>query len=224
MSLKKIIFLNTIFVTVSLFCPLQAVVERPCTIILDPAGDARHAGRSIGDVFERGLTLQIAEKLKEFIEERVSHVKVLITRMPGDTVYELQNASLSNRMHADLFINLNCYHTQETKPTLYLYQFSYGNDFVQYQQGLALQSYDQACCINKQVTDSIMQSFKTILSEKKYQSLFTVAIPCSIPLKPLIGVIAPAVSLEMGLKSKELWHCYCEPLVNAVIKVIDELG
>ena len=61
--------------------------------------------------------MQCVEKIKEIIEERAPHIKVIITRMPGDNVYDLQNASLANRIHADLFMNLNFYYTQETKPT-----------------------------------------------------------------------------------------------------------
>src|SRR5207237_4720156 len=76
-------------------------------VIFDPAGDANRIGKKIGDGFERGLTLQCAEKIKEVIEHQAPYIKIIITRMPGDSVYELQNASLSNRLNVDLFINLN---------------------------------------------------------------------------------------------------------------------
>src|SRR5207244_3933134 len=115
-------------------------------------GDAKRIGRKIGDGFERGLTLQCAEKIKEVIEHQAPYIKIIITRMPGDTVYELQNASLSNRLNADLFINLNFYYCQETKPILFLYQFSYGTHFA-CQQGLAFHTYDQAYIKNKNRTD-----------------------------------------------------------------------
>ena len=111
---------------------------------IDPSGDAKRTGRQIGDNFERGLTLQCAEKIKELVEQLAPHIKIIITRMPGDVVYDLQNASLSNRLNADLYINLNFYHCHETKPTLFLYQFSYGNDFACSNQGLVLNTYDQA--------------------------------------------------------------------------------
>lgn len=192
-------------------------------VILDPAGDAKRTGRRIGDNFERGLTLQAAEKIKEMLGERAPHIKVVITRMPGDIVYDLQNASLANRIHADLFINLNFYYTQETKPTVFLYQFSYGNDFAQGESGLVLHNYDQAYLINKQVTDAMGQLFKKALAEQKYQSLFTVASLCSMPIKPLIGIVAPSIAIEAGLKNKELWHHYVEPLANAIIAVLQEL-
>jgi N-acetylmuramoyl-L-alanine amidase len=193
-------------------------------VVIDPAGDVKRTGRRIGDSFERGLTLQCAEKIKEMIEERAPHIKVIITRMPGDNVYDLQNATLANRLQADLFISLNFYYTQETKPTLYMYQFSYGNDFACCEQGLALHTYDQAYRINKEKTDCICQRFKKELAQQQYQSIYVVSGPYSLPLKPLIGVIAPTVALDVGLKGKEWWHYYREALANAIIAVVDGLN
>jgi N-acetylmuramoyl-L-alanine amidase len=189
-------------------------------IIIDPAGDAKRTGRKIGDNFERGLTLQCAEKIKELIEAQAPHIKVIITRMPGDIVYDLQNASLANRLHADLFINLNFYHCQETKPTLFLYQFSYGADFACCNQGLALNTYDQAYRVNKTVTDEITQHLKKFLMQSKYQTQFTVEGVYTLPIKPLIGIVAPSVTIEAGLKNKEAWVHYVEPLVQGIIGVI----
>lgn len=190
-------------------------------VVLDPAGDAKRTGRRIGDSFERGLTLQCVEQIKDIIARDAPHIKVVITRMPGDSVYDLQNASLSNRINADLFLNLNFYHTQETKPTIFLYQFSYGNDFASYQQGLALDSYDQAYRVNKEVTDVMCQAFKKELSQQKYHSLCSVAGPYKLPIKPLIGIVSPSIAVELGLKGKELWHYYSEPLARAIIAVVD---
>ncbi len=191
-----------------------------CIVVLDPSGDAKRTGRRIGDNFERGLTLQCAEKIKEVIERSAPHIKIVITRMPGDIVYDLQNASLANRINADLFINLNFYYTQETKPTLFLYQFSYGNDFAQCNQGLALHTYDQAYKINKSVTDEIAQVFKKSLLQPQYQSLFMVAGVYALPIKPLIGIVAPSISVEAGLKNKELWINYCEAIARGIIEVL----
>ena len=192
-------------------------------VVIDPAGDVKRVGRKIGDSFERGLTLQCVEKIKEIIEERAPHITVVVTRMPGDNVYDLQNATLTNRLQANLFINLNFYYTQETKPTVYMYQFSYGNDFASCGQGLTLHTYDQAYRINKDQTAVACQLFAKELAHKQYQSMYTVAGPYKLPLKPLIGVIAPSVAFDMGLKSKDWWHYYSEPLASAIIAVIDGL-
>lgn len=219
MQIKKLVtlFLLSVFYVL----PIYETYRDQRLVILDPSGDAKRTGRRIGDNFERGLTLQCAEKIKEYIEQHAPWIKVMITRMPGDMVYDLQNASLSNRLQADFFINLNFYHSQETKPTLFLYQFSYGNDFACCNQGLILRSYDEAYTINKPLTDEMVQIFKTSLLQHTYQSMFTVAGKYALPIKPLIGIVAPSICIEMGLKNKELWVHYVEPLAQSILGVLE---
>jgi hypothetical protein len=189
-------------------------------VILDPSGDAQRTGRLIHDNFERGLTLQCAEKIKEYLAVHALHIKVIITRMPGDIVYDLQNASFANRLEANLFINLNCYYCKETKPTLFLYQFSYGNDFIGGSPDLAFHTYDDAYRINKPKTDAIATQFKHFLSQPPYQSLFSIAGSYCVPLKPLIGIVSPSITCEMGLKNKESWITYVEPISKAIMQVL----
>lgn len=191
-------------------------------LVLDPSGDAKKTGRVIGDSFERGLTLQCAEKIKELIEAQLSHVKIIITRLPGDIVYDLQNASLANRINADLFININFYLSRETKPTLFLYQFSYGNDFAPYQSGLSCNTYDQAYKTNKTATDEITKLFTTHLSHTNYKNLFTLSGPHALPIKPLIGITPPSIAIEGGLKNKESWHMFIDPFVATIIAAIEQ--
>src|SRR5690606_36006352 len=142
------------------------------------------------------------------IEAQLSYVKIIITRLPGDIVYDLQNASLANRINADLFININFYLSADTKPTLFLYQFSYGNDFVPHQSGLSCNTYDQAYKIYKTITDETVKLFTTHLSHAHYKNLFTLSGPHALPIKPLIGIITPSIAIESGLKNKESWHMF----------------
>lgn len=196
--------------------------KKEFVLVLDPSGDAKKTGRIIGDSFERGLTLQCAEKIKALIEAQFSHVKIIITRLPGDIVYDLQNASLANRINADLFININFYLSADTKPTLFLYQFSYGNDFVPHQSGLSCNTYDQAYKIYKTITDETVKLFTTHLSHAHYKNLFTLSGPHALPIKPLIGIIAPSIAIEAGLKNKESWHMFIDPLVATIIAAIEQ--
>jgi hypothetical protein len=195
--------------------------KRHYVVVIDPSGDAKRTGRKIGDNFERGLTLQCAEKIKEYVEMHAPYIKVIISRMPGDVVYDLQHASLSNRLNANLFINLNFYHCQEIKPTVFLYQFSYGADFACCNQGLVLHTYDQAYRINKTVGNEMGQLFKKSLAQQKYQSLFTIANIYHLPIKPLIGIVAPGLCIEAGLKNKEAWVHYVEPLAQGIMQVFE---
>ncbi|HSW75550.1 MAG TPA: hypothetical protein VLG50_00750, partial [Candidatus Saccharimonadales bacterium] len=59
--------------------------EQPFTIIIDPLGDPKNTGREIDDVFERGITLQCAEELKKQLNNVLPHIRVILTRVPGET-------------------------------------------------------------------------------------------------------------------------------------------
>ena len=225
MQIKKIFFIIFLLSISAIYAMKQQFHTKEFILVLDPAGDAKRTGRAIGDAFERGLTLQCAEKIKSLLEERCSYIKVVITRLPGDSVYDLQNASLSNRINADLFISLHFYQTQDTKPTLFLYQFSYGNDFATHNADyLALNTYDQAYKINKYTTDNLAHLFRTQLTQQRYVSLFSLSGPHALPIKPLIGITAPGIALEAGLKNKEAWHLFAEPLTDAIMAVIEKLN
>lgn len=222
MQIKRFIFF--ICATAAVVVPYNSTLSdfsadthKPFILILDPAGDAQHTGRHIDDVFERGITLQCAEKIKQELAQRAPWIKVFITRLPGDIVYELQNASFANRINADLLISINFYRTQETKPTLYIYQFSCGNDFVQIPHNLYFLPYHDAYLVNKKQTDHIVTLFAQELAQQLYQPLFTVSGPHAIPSKQLVGIIAPCMVIEAGIKDKNSWGCYIDPLISTIL-------
>ena len=189
-------------------------------VIIDPMGDAQKTGRMIFDTFERGLTLQCAEKIKNIIEQTANSFCIIITRLPGDTVYELQNASLANR-NSHLFISLNFYATHDTKPTLTLYHFSYGDNFSHYQSTLSFYPYDQAYKVNQEQTKQIAALFKKNLTQA--QSLFTVDGPYALPVKQLIGIVTPSLVIEAGLKDKNFLHKYAEIIAQTIITTLNEI-
>ncbi len=192
-------------------------------IMLAPAGDAKHIGRKIGDSFERGITLQYAEQLKKIVEEECPSVAVIISRFPGDIISPLQNASFANRLQVDLFISIHFYQTTETKPQLHLYQFSYNDDFITPTAGLSFYHYDQAHLFNKKQTDAWATCIKQMCKKDQYQKLFIVQDICRLPFKPLIGVTAPAIGIEIGLKNAPDWQQYLAPLVQSIHKLYQKL-
>lgn len=216
MQIKKIFLLSTLlFIIVALYGIAQKN-DKKFIVILDPAGDSKRTGRIIGDSFERGLTLQCAERIKVALEAENALIKVIISRAPGDIVVDLQNASLANRLDADLFISLHFYQADDVKHILSLYQFSYGNDFGVNHCNLALHSYDQAYMVSKDRTHTMAQFFKNQLSSEDNQNKFSVQGPYCLPVKPLIGITCPALLLEAGLKAKDSWHLFVEPFVSVI--------
>src|SRR3972149_4092399 len=81
-------------------------VHRPFTIMIDPAGDAKRAGRMLEDNFERGITLSCANCLKHDLEKKYTNVRVILSRFPGETLESMQNANFANRLQVDFYISI----------------------------------------------------------------------------------------------------------------------
>lgn len=194
----------------------------PFVLILDPAGDVNHTGRKIDDVFERGITLQCAEKIKLILEKDNHDITVFITRLPGDTVYELQNAAFANRLNADLFISINFHQIQEARPTLDIYTFSYGDTFMHQSNHLAFYTYDTAHIKQNNRTNNIVDKLAQQLQNSHYNSLFSVTGPHAIPLKQIIGLCPASIVIDAGLKDKAGWNYYVEPLAHAIITTLNQ--
>ncbi len=197
--------------------------HKPFVIMLNPAGNARHTGRTIGNSFERSITLQYAEQIKKELEQTNQYVTVLLTRSPGDIVYALQNASLANRLAVDLFISIHFYQSHEIKPKLHLYQFSYNDDFIQKTSNLSLCPYDQAHLLNNDTTNTWVNLIQSSCNKTEYKKKFKMVNTHKLPFKPLIGITAPSIGIEAGLKEKEDWHNYIAPLIDGINTIINHI-
>ena len=168
--------------------------------MIDPAGDAKNTGRRIEDSFERGITMQCAEQLKQTLEQRLPNISIILTRAPGEIVHPLQNANFANQINVNLYISLHFYQEKETRPTLYIYQFSYNDTFITKSFDLSFTPYDQAHIVNFPKTGGWGKQIKRTLAQDVYQKYFTVHGIYQLPFSPLIGIQAPALGFEMGIK------------------------
>lgn len=222
----KIIFLPLLFLSFQLFSKRQKNTHplRTITIMLDPAGDAKHTGRTLQGSFERGITLQCTEHLKHELEEQFPNIRVVLTRFPGEAVEPLQNANFANRLNVDFYLSIHFYQEQGTKPELTLYSFSYGDDFVtQKIDDISLIPFDNAHLTNKEKTQKFAIQMKDILHRDTYTKWFTVKGLFKLPFKPLIGIKAPALAIEISLKQDNDWINYIKPLTDSLKPIINDL-
>lgn len=182
--------------------PSQPEVKKSI-IVIDPAGDSSYEGREIEDTFERSLTLRCGQAIKEHFERaEVPTTRVFLTRYPGEMVEPLQNISFSNRLNADLYVSLHFFKTERAKPELFIYTYSLDPAVDSIEKKfttLSLLPYDQAYKVSFKKTQELSKLF--------YQSLLQSSVahchaPVAFPFKPLLGITAPALGLEIGL-SKE---------------------
>jgi len=188
--------------------------------MLDPAGDAKNTGRQIGDSLERGITLQFCEALKKLLEQMYPGVRVILTRFPGETIQPLQNANFSNRLDVDFYLSIHFFPEEKTKPSMFLYYFSLGDEFVTKIPNLCFCPYDYAHRIYGKQTRGCAQKITTLLTDGPYKRQFDFFGPFGIPFRPLIGVKAPGVALEIGLKEKKDWKQYLEPIARSLEPIV----
>ena len=191
--------------------------------MINPAGDAQHPGRKIGDTFERTLTLAYAQRMHQEIMRTYPHTQVVLTRTAGETISSLQNANFANRLNVDIFVSIHFYQETDVKPTLYLYNFSYNDDFITHKQDLSFCRYDQAHLYNYSITRHYGHVLKQALATDTYTPLFTCMGCYKAPIKPCIGIKAPALLIEVGLRSADDWQGYVEPLVIALKPIIEKM-
>jgi len=192
------------------------------TLMLDPAGDAQYAGRIVEDSFERGITLQCVEELQAIITKRFPAVRVVLTRFPGETRQPLQNANFANRLDADLYISIHCYPESKPKSQLYLYYFSNNDNFIGQPSPYALYPYDKAHLVSLKSTKACGSIMERILRDAQYEHLFMVHGLYTLPFAPLIGIKNPALAIEIGLKQKESWKLFIEPIIASITPIFEQ--
>lgn len=201
--------------------PLQA---KRITIMLNPAGDAQYAGRTIDGNFERGITLQCCEQLKKILEYELNNTRIVLTRVPGETITHLQNASFSNRLQSDLFVSIHFFEKKTGRPELHLYYFSQNNPTESWSSPDPLQfiPYHKVYLLNLTTTKQISDSIYSLL-QQDYKQDFTSHQPQGLPFAPLLGVAAPAVGIEMSLKKSDDWKLFIPGLKDSIKTVIKKL-
>jgi N-acetylmuramoyl-L-alanine amidase len=181
----------------------------PITLMINPAGDAQHAGRVVGDCYERGLTLQFAEKLQKIIQQN-SPIRVVLSRFAGEVIEPLQVANFSNKLQADMFVSFHFYKTAKN-PVINIYYYSKGGFENQLTDGLFLCPLDDAYLFNLPKSQKLADDFYSYCKKFNFGSLEK---PIGLPFAPLKGVVAPAIAVEIGLNKSDDWLNYIELINN----------
>ena len=189
--------------------------------MLDPAGDAQHAGRKIGDYLERGATLQFSNALKKSIEEAHSGIRVVLTRFPGETIQPRQNASFANRLDVDLYLSLHFFKQTTRKSLLHLFFFCLDATTDFWSDQTPKLAFIKSSKIHKQ-SIRISKSWAQALFEnmQPHSKNFDTSKPLGIPFKPLHGLKAPSIGIEASLTNPEEWQRYIQPITDGIGTII----
>jgi N-acetylmuramoyl-L-alanine amidase len=181
----------------------------PVTLMINPAGDAQNAGRVVGDCYERGLTLQFAEKLQKVIQQK-SSIRVVLSRFAGEVIEPMQVANFSNKLQSDMFVSFHFYKTSTT-PVINIYYYLKGGYENQLTDGLFLCSYDDSYLFKLNNSRSLADNFYNYC---KKLNTTNIEKPIGLPFLPLKGLVAPAIAVEIGLNKSDDWLNYVDLMSN----------
>jgi len=206
----------------SFFMPPMVKPEYVVTVMLACAGDGQNPGRTIENTFERTIGIHYVERLKMMLEDQYSSLRILVARTPGETTQALHNAQYANRAQVDLYISFNFYKEEQVKPTLFFYTFSNTTIISKYSE-LSFVPYDKAHMNSYASTQRYAGQLKNVLESDHYASLFECKGVFAIPFKPLIGIQAPAIGLEIGLKNADTWQDLIAPIAHGLKPIIEAI-
>jgi N-acetylmuramoyl-L-alanine amidase len=170
--------------------------KKPFAILLEAAGDNLHAGRTLGELFESSFCWELAQQIKQNLEQKKSNIQCLLNRVPGQSLSPLANQNYANKLSVDLYVSINAFYSRDKEKSITLYQFSYHDTFILKENSLSFYPYDKLYLINESVTKEWTRMIKKQLATN---SDLTVKGPYCLPFKPLIGIKAPAVAVEVGV-------------------------
>ncbi len=186
-------------------------------IMINPAGHAGEPGRSLSG-FERAATFRFAQELQSAFE-RGFDFRVVLTRVPGEKIVDFQNASFANRLNVDLFVSLHIFKLDSGRTKVYVYQHVADpiGDFASRSfSALKMVPVLNAHQVNIFKTKSIGQRLAGTFSNSDNQKLFDFGGFYGIPLKPLCGVVAPAILIEVGVNQDDDWHVVLDAIVQGI--------
>ncbi len=186
---------------------------KPYTIMIDPAGDARQPGRLIHDSLERGITFQYAQSVKKLLE-KISSCSVILSREPGEIIYQFQNANYANRMQIDLYITVHACSSSGIKSILDLYYYG-SQELVPTQPNqLSMTPLNKAYQKNFHQTQSIAHQIKETITN--YYPHICLRGIHMFPIKTLKGLCVPSFQVELSLAKNDDWQQFVEPVAVAI--------
>ena len=115
--MKRFLNISAIFIFFSLCILLlfssnsksQLSDKKIFTVIID----AGHGGKDPGTtgttgIYERGIVLSIAQKLRDFLSKEYSDVKVVMTRDKDEFIELKERGNIANSEGGNLFVSIHC--------------------------------------------------------------------------------------------------------------------
>lgn len=192
--------------------PLLAPQSPETVIVLAPFADPKNPGRTINNTYERGIALQFAEHLSTELMTLMPNVHIVIIK-PEEQHTQVQAASFINRLQPTLVCALSLYQEDSPQPQISLYRYVHESDLPLQRTELALYPYEQAHRLYRTESKEFLQN---LFDNLRTTTGLHCDTPHALPLQPLLGIAAPACSIEIGLPKEYTWQTLVEPLAIGI--------
>lgn len=201
MSLKLRIYLSIYLLFISLSHKTLGLV-----VIIDPAGDSKITGRVFPDQYERNITMHCAECIKKILEEESSISKnplqIFITHTTGQIKKELEFQQFSNILEADFFIHISAVPKIACPPAIFLYRLNFSDQLaIQQKSSQLFIPFDEVHIQSSRASEQFGKNMYNYLNQEEFRRLYTIHNLLAVPCKPLIGVQAPGIMIELAVDS-----------------------
>lgn len=193
--------------------------DTPAKVFKISLNPAPQADRIICDNTEEYLAFELCQAIQAKLAAAHSQIQINLTREPGAELSRLQIASHSNQSQINLFLSLHVYQTCSPKPIVNIFyytkqRFCSNLNFT----NLSFINYSNAYLANCDQTINWGHKMTNYLDQNKKQ-LFEIEPLLGLPFKPLAGIQAPALSIEIGLKNSD-WRPYVALIAEATLLCI----
>ncbi len=207
--------MNCFVITLFLLCIGGTI--HPFTVVLDPSFSK---DQKISEE-----TVTYAMELKHHLQAELPSLKIALSRSHEQKIEQQDSASFANRLQADLFIHLSLYVEKENNRSLSIYSFAYDpiTDFWPTKPTpLSFIPVDRAHIFSARTSKKEAATLTSLLS-KSLHSSFALHMPICLPYKPLKGILAPALGLEVMLTHAKEWRLLLPNLIPSLIEIIKEM-
>ena len=140
----------------------------------------------------------------------------------GEHIEQQEKANFANRLQIDLFISLLCYSDDNLAISLYCY----GNKnscMMVHPKKLSFCPYDLAYTFSSSITPQYANLiYKDFVQNPKLNNI-AIHQPIYAPLNCLMGIKAPAIAIEVGLKQAQDWRYYIKAVTDSLHKLIGQV-
>ena len=183
------------------------------SIVIDPSQN----NRTIGSEYEKNITLACAEAIRTYCYNNVLDITIEVTRERGETVEPLQIATFSNTVHPNLHIALHC--VAKPVPELWIYynQWNYTDTHQKQSNTISLIPAHQTYLYTYNTSKHYARTVYKFLEAYAF-SEFTIIThkPIGCPCKPLFGLTAPSIVIELGIAHDAHLSLYTDMLTHLI--------